>query len=81
MDEWVRRLCEALDVPADAVDVTALLDLARDAAHGVDRPAAPVTTYIVGYAAGRRGRDQQAAADAIGAATALARGWPQREGI
>ncbi|GAA4152440.1 hypothetical protein GCM10023068_32710 [Leifsonia shinshuensis] len=31
-------------------DVSALLDLARDAAHGVTRPAAPLTAYIAGMA-------------------------------
>ena len=51
MDEWITRLCDALDVPIADVDVNAVLDLARDAAHNVDRPAAPITTYIVGYAA------------------------------
>ena len=30
-----------------------LLDLARDAAHGVERPAAPLTTFLVGVAVGR----------------------------
>ncbi|MEP6461886.1 MAG: DUF6457 domain-containing protein [Frankiaceae bacterium] len=30
-----------------------VLDLARDVAHGVARPAAPLTTYLVGIAVGR----------------------------
>jgi hypothetical protein len=34
-------------------DVAAVLDLARDAAHGIARPAAPVTTFIAGVAVGR----------------------------
>ena len=55
MDEWITRLCDALDVPIADVDINAVLDLARDAAHNVDRPAAPITTYIVGYAAAQRG--------------------------
>jgi Domain of unknown function (DUF6457) len=29
-----------------------VLDLARDAAHGVARPAAPLTTFLAGYALG-----------------------------
>ena len=39
-------------------DIALILDLARDAAHGVARPAAPLTTFLVGYAAGtaREGR-------------------------
>jgi hypothetical protein len=75
MDEWVRRLCEALDVPFADVDVNAVLDLARDAAHNVDRPAAPVTTYVVGYAAARRGGGAGAVTEVTQAAAELARGW------
>ena len=37
------------------LDVDALLDLARDAAHGVERTAAPLTTYLVGRLAGLAG--------------------------
>lgn len=35
--------------------VTVLLNLARDAAHGVARPAAPLATFAVGLAIGRTG--------------------------
>ena len=77
LEEWVRRLCEALEVPVDAVDVDGVLDLAREAAHNVDRPAAPITAYIVGYAAGRGSGDAAAAADAAASATRLARDWPE----
>jgi hypothetical protein len=75
LEEWVRRLCEALGVPVDAVDVDGVLDLAREAAHNVDRPAAPITAYVVGYAAGQRSGDAAAAADATESATRLARDW------
>lgn len=51
-DRWVDELCEALGIE-DEVDVDALLDLARDSAHEVERRAAPVTTFLVGLAAGR----------------------------
>lgn len=49
-----------IDVPA--VDVQLLLDIARDAAHAVSRPAAPVTTYLLGYAAAAGGSPDDAAA-------------------
>jgi hypothetical protein len=32
-----------------------VLDLAREAAHGVARPAAPLTTFLAGYALGAGG--------------------------
>ena len=57
------------------VDVQAILDVARDAAHSVVRPAAPVATFLVGYAAGKRA----AAGDDIAAecetASELAKNW------
>jgi hypothetical protein len=34
-----------------------ILDVARDVAHAIERPAAPVTTYLLGLAAGRSGAD------------------------
>ncbi|ACQ81054.1 molybdopterin-guanine dinucleotide biosynthesis protein [Beutenbergia cavernae DSM 12333] len=52
LDDWVDALAAELGVPREAVDVPAILDLARDAAHRVVRPAAPVSTYVAGYAAG-----------------------------
>jgi hypothetical protein len=73
MQEWVDAVREALgvDVP---LDIDAILDVARDAAHGVDRPAAPVTTYLLG-AAVAGGADPGQAAAVIGE---LARGWASR---
>lgn len=70
MDEWVAALAAALELPSD-VDVTAVLDVARDVAHNVERPAAPVSTYLVGVAVGRG----MAAEAAVERTQALAIGW------
>lgn len=63
LDIWLLRLAQALDVDPTVMDVDLVLDLARDAAHAVARPAAPLTTFLVGFAAGARGggRDEIAA--------------------
>ncbi len=50
-----------------------VLDLARDVAHAVDRPAAPLTAYLLGVAVGR-GLNLPEAADRV---RALAAGWPE----
>jgi len=71
LDEWISAVKDELGIDLD-VDTTALLDLARDAAHGVARPAAPLTTFLVGYAAGLRGGGAEAIAEATGVATRLA---------
>ncbi|MCZ0980335.1 DUF6457 domain-containing protein [Streptomyces diastatochromogenes] len=54
LDEWITAVKTELGIDLD-VDTGVLLDLARDAAHGVARPAAPLTTFLVGYAAARAG--------------------------
>lgn len=77
LDEWITAVKNELGVELD-VDTAALLDLARDAAHGVARPAAPLTTFLVGYAAGRAagaGGGEEAVADATRKAVALAARW------
>lgn len=56
LDDWMKQLAIALELPPGFDElVDTVLDLARDAAHGVARPAAPLTTFLVGVAAGRAG--------------------------
>jgi hypothetical protein len=71
LDAWVHELAGALGVDPAATDVTTLLDVARDAAHGVARPAAPLTTFLVGLAAGQRGGSPEAVAEAAAIAQRL----------
>ncbi|MEV0490984.1 NTP transferase domain-containing protein [Streptomyces atratus] len=75
LDEWITAVKNELGIELDvATDV--LLDLARDAAHGVARPAAPLTTFLVGYAAAKaNGGGAEAVADAARKAAALALRW------
>lgn len=73
LDDWVAAAAAELGL-TDPVDVTALLDLARDAAHGVTRPAAPLTTYLLGIAVGR-GADP---AETSARLAALAASWADR---
>jgi hypothetical protein len=72
LDAWIAELARALEVDAEAVDRRLLLDVARDAAHGVARPAAPLTTFLVGLAAGLRGGTVEAISEAATIATELA---------
>lgn len=70
MDEWVEAVSGSLGV-ASPGDVDALLDVARDIAHNVERRATPVTTYLVGVAVGA-GMSQE---DAVERVRALVQGW------
>ena len=74
MQEWVDAVRAALGVDV-ALDIDAILDVARDAAHNVDRPAAPVTTYLLGAAVAAGADPAQASA----LVSELALGWAARE--
>ncbi|NJC21318.1 hypothetical protein BJ994_000394 [Arthrobacter pigmenti] len=50
--QWSEQLIEMFELDGTEVDVDAVLALAGKAAHSVVRPAAPLTTFIAGYAAG-----------------------------
>ena len=71
LDDWVAAVAADLGVEELEVDVEQVLDLAADAAHGVVRPAAPLTTFIAGYAAGLAGGKPDDVREAIDAASAL----------
>ena len=71
LPEWSDELCAALGLDLD-VDIKAVLDLARDAAHQIERPAAPLTTFLVGYAAGLRGGSPADIAACVATASGLA---------
>jgi Domain of unknown function (DUF6457) len=67
LQEWVDAVRLDLDIEL-ALDLDQVLDLARDAAHEIARPAAPLTTFLVGYAAAQRGgsaADVDAVTDAV----------------
>ncbi|MFC7547096.1 DUF6457 domain-containing protein [Plantactinospora sp. GCM10030261] len=71
MDDWVASATAELGIEPDRVPVPMVLDLARDVAHQVLRPAAPVTAYLLGLAVGA-GADPTEAARRL---TDLAERW------
>lgn len=74
LHDWIDELCDALDIDAE-VDEGIILDLARDAAHSVERPAAPITTYLLGYAAALAGGSPEKIEELAARATELAEKW------
>jgi len=75
MDDWIEAVCRELGLPAELVaevEVDAILEVAKHAAHQVMRPAAPVSTYLMGLAVAQ-GADPTQVADRI---AGLAQGWP-----
>lgn len=63
--DWVVRAGGALSLDPTEIDIALLLGLARDVAHGVARPAAPLTAFLVGLAAGRSTGDPAAVRAAV----------------
>ncbi len=70
MDSWLDAVKKELHIDTD-IDVDLILDVAKDAAHNVQRPAAPVTTYLLGLAVGAGASPEEAAAKIAG----LAQAW------
>jgi hypothetical protein len=72
LDTWIAAACDELGLSPAEVEAKVLLDVARDVAHNVVRPGAPVTAYLMGLAVGR-GADP---ADVAARLSALALDWP-----
>jgi hypothetical protein len=53
LDDWTDSLRAELGLESDAAVQKTVLNLARVAAHLVDRTAAPLTAYYLGLAVGR----------------------------
>lgn len=75
LDDWAAALRERFGLSAGDVPVAAVLDLTRDVAIGVARPAAPLGAYVAGLVAGRAGDDPDAVRQALAAVAALAAEW------
>jgi hypothetical protein len=72
LDTWIAAACDELGLSPAEIGTKAVLDLARDVAHNVVRPGAPVTAYLMGLAVGR-GADP---AEVAARLSALALDWP-----
>ncbi|MEP6843013.1 MAG: DUF6457 domain-containing protein [Pseudolysinimonas sp.] len=74
--EWAAEVATVLGLEPAELDLDAVLGVAGLAARVAVRPAAPVTTYLVGYAAGRASATgsppDAAVGDAIAAVRSLA---------
>jgi hypothetical protein len=71
---WCAELVARLGLDGVEVDVDAVLGLAGQVAHAVVRPAAPLTAFVVGYAAGRAVESGAASdSEAFASAAATAR--------
>lgn len=79
LDSWLAAAAAELGLDADTVEIATVLDVARDVAHGVARPAAPLSTFLLGVAAGRADDPRAALAQHAESLTALAKRWELTE--
>ena len=78
LSDWVTAVGRELGLE-DALEgvglVDTVLDLTSDVAHGVSRPGAPVTAFLVGVAAGRAEDPSVAARDYADKISRMALTW------
>jgi Domain of unknown function (DUF6457) len=53
LESWTEAVCAEFGIDPSAAATRAVLDVTRDVAHQVARPAAPLTAYLLGVAVGR----------------------------
>jgi len=72
LEDWAAAVAAELGIETELdFDVEQVLDLAAVAAHNVKRPAAPLTTFLAGFAAGQAGGSTEDIVNAIEVASAL----------
>ena len=59
LEAWTEAVCSDLGIDPADIDRDLILDMTKDVAHGVARPAAPLTAFIAGLAIGRGATPQQ----------------------
>ncbi|MDE0546071.1 DUF6457 domain-containing protein [Microbacterium sp. C7(2022)] len=77
LDAWAATLREKFGLSPEDLPVSLILDLARDVATGVARPAAPFSAFVAGLIAGRAGGSPAEVERVVASITALAADWPE----
>ncbi len=80
LHDWIDELMDVLDIEGE-IDEGLILDVARQAAHRVQRPAAPISTYLLGYAAALAGGGTEEVEELAGRVLDLADKWEGGEDL
>ncbi len=80
LDEWCAAVLEELGIngdstASDTVPIELILRVAADVAHGVARPAAPLSTFLLGLAFGRSEGSSEDLDRLAARLTELAKNW------
>ncbi|WP_308491634.1 DUF6457 domain-containing protein [Microbacterium terrisoli] len=72
LDRWADALREHFGLSEQDVPIGLILNLAKDVANGVARPAAPFSAFVAGLVAGRAGGSPEQVREAVAAVSQLA---------
>jgi hypothetical protein len=75
LHDWIDELSDVLDLEDVEVDEGLLADLTKLAATNVERMAAPVTAYLLGFAAAAQEANPEEIEALAARAQVLAEGW------
>jgi Domain of unknown function (DUF6457) len=75
LHDWIDELSDVLDLEEVEVDEGLLADLTKCAAKNVEHMAAPVTAFLLGFAAATHGADPDKVERLAARAQELAEGW------
>ena len=70
---WLKQVAAILEIPEAHIPVEDLLDLTREVAHNVERKSAPLTTFLIGLAAGKSGLDHKELIERVNLAVEIGR--------
>lgn len=79
LHDWIDELCDTLDLDIE-VDEGLILDLTKVVADNVVKVAAPISAYILGYAAGQADAAPDQVEHLAARAQALAEQWDRPRG-
>ncbi len=79
VDPWLDEASKLLGIDA-RIDVEAVLALARDVAHSLERKNAPLTSYLLGYTAASQNLDTEQIAQLASKLGARAQEWSNPNG-
>ena len=80
LHDWIDELCDVLDIDVE-IDEGLILDLSRVVANAVERPATPITAFLLGYAAAQYDGDPEKVELLAGRAQLLAEKWDGRKDV
>ena len=75
LHDWIDELSDVLELEDVEVDEGLLADLTKTAATNVEKLAAPVTAYLLGFAAAAQDADPDGVERLAARAQKLAEGW------